>query len=92
MEPSAPAAATLEAYMPTKKATLPKKRAMGVSPPLELKMSLNPLAGSAAYCSMKSPLSQTSSPFLPSKIEMDLQNGRHGAWTCVGAHPRKRRR
>lgn len=42
-------------------------------------MSLKPLAGSAVNCSMKSPLSQTSSPFFPSKMEIDLcRHGRGG--------------
>ena len=40
--------------------------------PSELKRSENPLSSSAVYVSMKSPLSHTRSPFLPSKIEIDL--------------------
>ena len=36
-------------------------------------MSLKPFSGSAVYVSMKSPLSHTSSPVLPWKIDMDLE-------------------
>ena len=41
-------------------------------PPLELKSSLKPFSGSAMYVAIKSPLSHTSLPELPSKIEIDL--------------------
>lgn len=48
------------------------ERKAPISPPLELKTSGQ---FSAVYVSMKSPLSHTSSPVLPSKIEMDLGRG-----------------
>lgn len=39
-------------------------------------MALKPFEGSAVNFSMKSPLSHTSSPFLPSKMEIDLRKTR----------------